>query len=254
MSCNKPYFKTLLGAVRNTWAKPLIQNKYPNITWFSYTTCDEKHPNPYVDFEEHMIYVKCGDTLGDTMQKTIDAYNMVKHIDQFDYVVRTNTSVYVNIENMLNRIELMYNMNEPTVCGTFSRIKTSDNEVFWMAIGYFFITNHEVFDIMTSKNDYVDSNNDYNMDDVLMFKNLYHVLGNDWGDITINESGEIPWYKGIKDGREIPIDYQITNMKLTRDPNVVNDNVLVRLRPEYKEKREEMCEVQHFYELHDALI
>lgn len=52
-----------------------------------------------VDEDAHMICVKDGDDLYNTGNKTLKAFSLIKDFD-FDYVVRTNCSTYLNVKNI----------------------------------------------------------------------------------------------------------------------------------------------------------
>lgn len=95
MSCNREDYKILETSVRNTWAKDIIDGKYDNIRFYFYTATDGEER---IDEEHHIIYVKTEDTFERTYQKTMHVLKLLKKKEfKFDYIVRTNTSTYVNV-------------------------------------------------------------------------------------------------------------------------------------------------------------
>lgn len=254
MSCNDPYYQALLGTIKNTWAKPLIQNKYPNITWFGYTSCDEKHPVPVVDFENHMIYVNTGDELKDTYYKSYDAYHMIKNVIDFDYVVRTNTSVFVNIDNMLKRFDEAWKDDDNSVIGTFEQVFRNHEFKFWIVFGYFYAMKKEYFEYgLSDRNINIDVEDVQYHDDVIFSIYLQNKLGPDYIGKPINENSIINWYKPKPFDFEPTTDYRNTNLVFSYDPQIINSEVVVRMRPLYELIRNQQGEIEHFYEINDAL-
>ena len=258
MSCNKVHFKTLLGAVKDTWAKPLLHNKYPNVTWFSYTSCDEKHPNPCVDFEEHMIYVENKDELGYTYSKTRDAYNMVKDIVDFDYVIRTNTSVFVNIDNLIKRVNLM---DDNMVMGRYLIM----NDKIVKPLGFFFGMTKKYFDYCMDVDDnylhekygYEDEKVDDDTIIAYRLNEIDNVLYMNVENENINILNMYKPYLGCNDINDYPLSTipNKSKFRLITDTKQVNDYVMIRVRTLHGD--DERCskgqEVLHLYELYDGL-
>lgn len=263
MSCNTQYFKALLAVVKDTWAKPIIQGKYKNVQWFAYTACDKKHPYPYIDFEDHIIYVDCADGLFDTYEKTQKAYRMLLNagINDFDYVVRTNTSVFVNVDKMIDKIN---STNEDEILGGkvgYYHVYPDGKRVFkWnIVVGLFFGMFKDKFDIAMS------ATNNYDVipasDDVIISGKLNEVYRDSIKVISPNNCKTIfPRYKPYKteDANEKTILDALSNVDMTviTDAKEINNNVIIQIRPLYgelKERSEKGHEFEHFYELDSAL-
>lgn len=262
MSCNDPYYQSLLGAVRNTWAKPLIKGKYPNISWFAYTACDEKHPKPFVDIKNHMIYVDCGDGLFDTYEKTQKAYAMVKNLVDFDYVIRTNTSLFINIDNMLKRLENVENHHIIGRCvnsGLYEPGTTNIRISFWLLAGFFFGMNRYLFDICMSADkkliqEVAGSEKLTYYDDDIISLMLHLSVGNDFPTVSIEEDLDdyLVTFRTTQ-SQEYLDSY---HFKLEDNPDVINDRVIVRLRDLWANTEERGSfarEVQNFYEMYEHL-
>ena len=67
MSCNQEAFLNEENTIKETWAKDIIDGKYPNITWYAYR--NTLHDKPY-DMN-NIIYVPENDDRNHTYQKTI---------------------------------------------------------------------------------------------------------------------------------------------------------------------------------------
>ena len=263
MSCNTPYFKSLLAVVKDTWAKPIIQGKYKDVQWFAYTACDKKHPYPYIDFEDHIIYVDCADGLFDTYEKTQKAYRMLLNagINDFDYVVRTNTSVYVNIDNLIEKINTT---NENEILGGqvgYYHVHPDGRREFkWnIIVGLFIGMYKDKFDVAMS------ATNNYDTipapDDVIISGKLNEVYRDSIKVVSPNNCRTaFPRYKPyrIEDSNEKTFLDTLSNVDMTviTDAKEINNNVIIQLRPLYgelKERSEKGHEFEHFYELDSAL-
>lgn len=101
MSAEQPLFKALEKASNDTWRK-IDNKKYKNINaeFWSYTDA-AKGEETHVDVDNHMIYIKHNyeiDAYQQTFSKTIFAINELKKMKiDYDYLVRTNNSTWINI-------------------------------------------------------------------------------------------------------------------------------------------------------------
>lgn len=110
MSCNEPFFVESRQVTHDTWAKDVINGVYPSVGFYSYTTSE--NGEEYI--ENNTIYLNCSDEINETYYKTIRCFDFLRRNDiTFDYVLRTNTSVYFNIPLTLKIIKdkLNYNIN-----------------------------------------------------------------------------------------------------------------------------------------------
>ena len=105
MSCNDNFFIQEEEHIKNTWAKPIIDGKYENIDFLIYRSGPEER----IDYDNHIIYIDCEDDLDNTFKKTCYALNLI--CNKYDYVFRTNTSTFVNVE-LLNAFVQNININD----------------------------------------------------------------------------------------------------------------------------------------------
>ena len=104
MSCNDPFFEMSRKVVHDTWAKPILEGKFPGVGFYSYTAVSEAHPNPGID--GNCIYTYTYDNVQSTYIKTISAMQILANQGiTWDIVIRTNTSTFFNVEEMLKLID-----------------------------------------------------------------------------------------------------------------------------------------------------
>lgn len=97
MSCDKEFFSNQEELIKQTWAKDIIDGKYPNIDIVFYMGCPVINET-YFDNDLKTIVLKCEDGLDNTFKKTIRAFEYIDNNYEYDYIFRTNTSTYVNVQ------------------------------------------------------------------------------------------------------------------------------------------------------------
>lgn len=145
MSCNQEAFLNEENTIKETWAKDIIDGKYPNITWYAYRST--LNDNPY-DMD-NIIYVPENDDRSHTYQKTIACFKYINdHKDKdkfdFDFIVRTNTSQYVNVE-LLNKFVDGLDPNDETIYTSQICFNTSSHLKLY-GRGNFVLFSRVVFD------------------------------------------------------------------------------------------------------------
>jgi hypothetical protein len=109
MSCNKDRFIKEENAIRETYAKDILENKYSNIKLIFYRGGSEES---YYDETINTYFSKERDDLDGTYHKTIDVFKWVSEtFDDFDYIIRTNTTTYINIDAIRQFLELKDDYN-----------------------------------------------------------------------------------------------------------------------------------------------
>lgn len=143
MSCTQKAFLNEENTIRETWAKDIIDGKYPNITWYAYR--NTLYDNPY-DMD-NIIYVPENDDRNHTYQKTIACFKYIndhKEKFDFDFIVRTNTSQYVNVE-LLNKFVSGLDSNDETIYTSQICFNTSSHFKLY-GRGNFVLFSRVVFD------------------------------------------------------------------------------------------------------------
>lgn len=98
MSCNNPLYEKEELACMNSF---LRDAEGAGIPFYFYKAVSGEHPEPGFDEEAHTLYVDAPDTLEGTGKKTAAALKAILPLD-FDYVIKTNVSTYLNINNILS--------------------------------------------------------------------------------------------------------------------------------------------------------
>lgn len=107
MSCQNEFFVEQEKYVKETWAKDIIDGKYPNISFMIYRGGYEK--NSYSK-QDYLLKLNVEDDINSTFKKTYFALSMIyKKFGDYDYVFRTNTSTFVNVELLNAFIEKIEN-------------------------------------------------------------------------------------------------------------------------------------------------
>jgi len=104
MSCNIERFRNEEQVIKETWGKPIIEGD-PDVSIYFYRGgCNMN----VVNDKTHEILLSCGDGLDNTFEKTIKAFLGINRKD-YDYVIRTNTTTYLNIPLLKQVIEQLDN-------------------------------------------------------------------------------------------------------------------------------------------------
>jgi hypothetical protein len=113
MSCNQPLYELEEQACMDTFLK---NAEGENITYWFYKGLDEAHPTQFFDAEAHTLYLNARDTLGGTGRKTVEALKATLDQD-YDYLLKTNVSTYLNIGNIMKAIETWEGKEDHNIYG-----------------------------------------------------------------------------------------------------------------------------------------
>lgn len=105
MSCNKQFFNNQLKTLReHLYAKDILQKKYNNVDFWSYSASyDDKY---HINKDIHHLFIPCNDDLQHTYEKTYKALKFINELGiTYDFILRTNTSSYVNINRLQQYVE-----------------------------------------------------------------------------------------------------------------------------------------------------
>ena len=127
MSCNQEHFINQENDCKDTYLSRLPEN----IDYIIYRGGSDN-----VEYNENtkVLHLRSKDDLGNTFKKTYEAFSWVinKYSDEYEYIFRTNTSTYVNID-LLNAFvqslgiknkheiwggEIVYNIDKDSLCNT----------------------------------------------------------------------------------------------------------------------------------------
>lgn len=94
MSCNIDYYTRYASLVRDTWGRPVLEDKYDNLELWFYTS--SRHNS--IDLDTHTIYINTEDDIYNTFDKTIKAYEIVEKYFDYDFILVTNCSTVMNCQ------------------------------------------------------------------------------------------------------------------------------------------------------------
>ena len=101
MSCNQERYFNEEQIIRKTWGKDILNKKYENIELLFYRGDSNE---TYVD-ENNVLQLTSDDSYYGTFLKTQDALKWCLNNKEFDYIIRTNTSTYVNVDAIKQFLE-----------------------------------------------------------------------------------------------------------------------------------------------------
>ena len=285
MSCNEAFFTESRFVTHDTWVKDVIDGIYEGIGFYSYTSSETGEE--YV--ENNTIYLNCSDEINGTYYKTIRCFEFLRENNiTFDYVLRTNTSVYFNIPltvQMINK-NILFNFDLYSHSRGEISINMDDNS---FRINEF----HGSFYIATSKFIYIlvdnyDTYNERNERVIGICSQVqFGVVGYD--DITMNairfllkydgvanfttvfDDTHMPRYKCVPKSKmtlkhEFNIDSLeylseqnkcIIGMTNTESPDVINYIPFIQYRlltslNNRKSTKYRYIELEHAYDLHES--
>lgn len=94
MSCQDPFFVEQEKMVTSTWGKDILDGKYPNIDLYFYRGGYDSNTL----FKDHKLFLHVEDDIYNTFKKTYCALNIINQKEKFDYILRTNTSTFINLQ------------------------------------------------------------------------------------------------------------------------------------------------------------
>lgn len=97
MTCSRPGYDIEDQCLKETWAKSLVNGDVQGCEFISYKA-DPSITEPFYDEEKHLLVVPGKDDLIHTYSKSIKAFEWLAANRDFDYIVRTNTTTWINVD------------------------------------------------------------------------------------------------------------------------------------------------------------
>lgn len=144
MSCNQDRYINEEYVIRKTWGKDIIEGKYENIKLYFYRGGFDK---VYFDDENKVINLTNTDDLNGTYHKTLEVFEyIIEKCKDFDYIIRTNTSTYINVEAILQFLEID-DLKDDVMYGTRLLINNTNLNVPFLG-GHFMIIPKKICNIL----------------------------------------------------------------------------------------------------------
>lgn len=117
MSCNQDFFIQQEKNIRELYVKDILEGEYENVDFWVYTASeDEKY---HVNKRQHKLYIPCNDSLEGTYDKTYKAFKLIEKLGlEYDYILRTNLSTYINVKVLSNFINSDLIDDKHIYCGS----------------------------------------------------------------------------------------------------------------------------------------
>lgn len=248
MSCNKEHFINEERVCKDTYLSILPDN-------IDYIIYRGGGNNTYLDKENNLLGLDCNDSIEFTFQKTYLALKYINSHFDYDYIFRTNTSTYVNIELLnyfVNRIE-----NVKDLWGAeYTRLVDVQNKLFknpylrgnGLLLSRFNVEvllneGKSIGEIKTNaKLSFID-------DEVIgaVINGYWETINNNYYDSHIKVYKEC-WYKSICTGSYPTSVSDMNNSCL--DFDYLKQFMVIQIRNWYDRSVEE----KHFYEVHKVFV
>lgn len=114
MSCNKDIYTKEEEACRETF---LNDAEKEGIPFYFYKGISEEHPLQLIDKENHVMYLPVNDGLGGTSQKTVMAFSEALKMKDWDYIVKTNVSTWLDVKKIKKAVEKWEGRDDRNVYG-----------------------------------------------------------------------------------------------------------------------------------------
>lgn len=141
MSCNQERFINEEHIIRKTWGKDILEGKYDNIELLFY-----RGDSDSTYLEKDVLHLTSDDTLIGTYQKTIDCFKWLVENKEFDYIIRTNTSTYINVD-AIQQFLSMEDIDENITCGPYLLINRT-NDFIPFCPGFYLIFSKKTIELL----------------------------------------------------------------------------------------------------------
>lgn len=255
MSCNEPFFVESRRVTHDTWAKDIILGSCKNIGFYSYTASETGEE--YI--KDNTIYLNCGDKLEDTFEKTMCVFDFLqKNNITFDYILRTNTSTYINLPLTLDKINTLIALNcDLAGLACDDRLDFIETPVL---SGQYLVLSNRLIKLLLEryqKNIYKDylKIDMHGIDDVEIANHVLGILQNTNLNIKLINYNDQVKYKTLSKNTQFKrLADDNYPFHIHTDPSIVNNVYAVNYRLSNIDRTSmyRYVELEHAYELHDA--
>lgn len=148
MSCNNPDFIKEEKVVLDTWAKKVLNNK--NTELFFYRASADN--NFHIIEDKHLLLIPSPDDRRNTHIKTLKCFEEIYNKFDFDFIIRTNTTNYLNIDGILNYLKYKDKNDNHIYLTCLSYLY--DLDVFYGRGVFYLFSKKIIKDIIEAKNKY----------------------------------------------------------------------------------------------------
>lgn len=145
MSCNQERYINEENIIRRTWGKDVLEGKYDNIELLFYRGGSD---STYL--ENNIIHIDEKDDLNGTYHKSLKAFRYIDDNFEYDYIIRCNTSNYINIE-AINKFLDFDSIDDEIMFGASLLINGVNNWIPFLR-GNFLIIPKKIINILINNN------------------------------------------------------------------------------------------------------
>ena len=228
MSCNQERYINEENIIRKTWGYGILQGKYENLSLFFYRG---GHENEIID--NNVLYLKSSDNIDDTSLKTFDSFEMVNRIfKDYDYIIRTNTSTYLNIEAILSFLNM--NLKDNMMYGPSLVINEYNKYIPYLS-GHCLIFSKYIADkLLENKHKIITG-----VDDAVFGYILWYVFGNSY----MNYMMEFDSILDMNQSYENKLDYSYC-IRIKDELNPSNNIIRMNKLHEYYSNKKNSCKIK----------
>ena len=203
MSCNQPLYNEEEQACRDTFLKDA---ENAGISYYFYKGINDEHPTHLIDEENHTMYLPVSDGLGGTSRKTVYAMGEALRKDDWDYLIKTNVSTWLDIKKIIEALDGWDGRGDTNIYGARYLANDASKKVPFPR-GHFVVLSRElVKGIVQWSPKLIGADGFPKTDDTLISLSLlYHiqkVLGSKYQDKLLEVPSIISWTNEIQDAPE----------------------------------------------------
>lgn len=147
MSMNSKEFSEEEEVIRQTWASDIISGKFPGMKVLFYKGKEKRKEHLNGD----VLYIDSDDTLNGTYEKTVKTLEWCMKNEEFDFIVKTNTTTYINTGLMSDFIERLPD-GDRHIYGSTYITNTCSNGILYFRGNFAIWSKNVVSDIIKTYN------------------------------------------------------------------------------------------------------
>lgn len=199
MACDKDIYKQEEQACRDTFLKDADKAGVP---YFFYRGISEEGQTSGIDASNHDMRLLVPDDLKNTARKTVEAFRLALEMDNWDYVVKTNVSTWLDVNKILESVKLWEGKEDRNIYGARYLVNEHSKNVPFPR-GHFVILSREIVSgIVKWAPKLLLSNSFPKTDDTLLcMAMLYHIqkiLGDNYQQRLMEVPSVISWSEDIE--------------------------------------------------------
>ena len=200
MSCNQPLYEQEEQACRDTFLKDA---EGAGLSYYFYKGTEGELS---IDEKTHTMLLPVPDSLGGTSRKTVLALTEALKMDDWDYVIKTNVSTWLDIAKVVKAVEKWEGSDDRNIYGARFIANDASRKVPFPRGHFMILSRFLVEGIITWAPKLLNASDMPRTDDTLLCLSLLYHLQKVCGDTYADRLMEVPavnsWQEGIQDAQE----------------------------------------------------